>query len=540
MSNDAELDEENKRRLSLGLKPLSRKKKGIEKRKEKVVQDAQTSIVHGKELQKSVSTSTEHQDHCDFTSGPSLGDSLTRTPSESAKDWAKSLTRRSQALKLSEAPKEEENVTEHDLSGIKVRHSDAEFSTERSVVLTLKDTSLILGERLNEDAAELENIELVEEERRKKQKSTKEMPGYMRSFETEKEEEKSIVLGIGGVYSRKKEAEEAFSRKRVRKDNEIAYDLSVNKSVDSDFVTAEYEPQFKKRRRKPQKANSDSLGLLLPVLEDSDDFGSREGKVSSVDQKTSEDRKERKRRYAKAFEIASEISIKDEEDEDLSDFQLTQKLPKKLSGQAYLLQRLENSKKLSQVQEKLKTEEFEEDLLFSSTANLIEDLPTFKVPPLEDISISAPKTVPNEPQLESFVQDPILGRGIGVALDLLRKRGALNPEKSSISSRVAGQSNGIDEHGSSIRIEHIDEFGRKMTAKEAFKQMSQVYHNKRPGMKRREKRLKEREREIRAKKIAGATAGSEKVSSLMKLQKASKNAGKAYVELDSLIDIKPE
>lgn len=48
-----------------------------------------------------------------------------------------------------------------------------------------------------------------------------------------------------------------------------------------------------------------------------------------------------------------------------------------------------------------------------------------------------------------------------------------------------------------IRIEHLDEFGRPMTLKEAFRAQSYKFHGKKPGKNRQEKKLKQLEIEKR-------------------------------------------
>ncbi|RYY78598.1 hypothetical protein EON63_17675 [archaeon] len=53
----------------------------------------------------------------------------------------------------------------------------------------------------------------------------------------------------------------------------------------------------------------------------------------------------------------------------------------------------------------------------------------------------------------------------------------------SISLRAGGREGGV-------QIEYYDDHGRKLTQKEAFRQLSYKFHGHQPGRKKREKRLK--------------------------------------------------
>jgi U4/U6.U5 tri-snRNP-associated protein 1 len=133
---------------------------------------------------------------------------------------------------------------------------------------------------------------------------------------------------------------------------------------------------------------------------------------------------------------------------------------------------------------------------------------------------------------KALLEEPDLKRGVGSALELIRRRGLL---QKSTQRKHAGRANdhkGVhfaDAADDGVRIEHLDEFGRPMTEKEAFRHLSYAFHNQAPGLKKRAKRLKEREREIKMKRLVRGDGED----ALNKIQKAVQSAGKAYVVLDA-------
>jgi len=135
------------------------------------------------------------------------------------------------------------------------------------------------------------------------------------------------------------------------------------------------------------------------------------------------------------------------------------------------------------------------------------------------------------------VGDVILGRGLGVVLKLLNNRGLLD-KRNSISSNVLNRANvgnyAITQPKKEIRIQHIDEYGREMNPKQAFKAMGQAFHNKGPGIKKRVKRQKQYEREIKAKTVAASNT-SNSIISTYKLQSTSKLSGNPYIVLDDIL-----
>lgn len=79
-----------------------------------------------------------------------------------------------------------------------------------------------------------------------------------------------------------------------------------------------------------------------------------------------------------------------------------------------------------------------------------------------------------------------------------------------------------------VEIKYHDEFGRDLDQKEAWKHLSHVFHGKKPGTKKMEKRLKKIEDEQKRERMA---AGDTPTGMLAAFQKRSERTGKAHMVL---------
>ncbi len=116
---------------------------------------------------------------------------------------------------------------------------------------------------------------------------------------------------------------------------------------------------------------------------------------------------------------------------------------------------------------------------------------------------------------------------MAATLALLKGTGDLK----STDSRLAGRSKDKREVDPSaqnfdVKLDYTDEFGRKLTQKEAFRQLTYAFHGIAPGLKAQEKRLKALEREA-----AQATSRDIDAGSMRNLLNAQKATGSAHVVL---------
>ena len=82
-------------------------------------------------------------------------------------------------------------------------------------------------------------------------------------------------------------------------------------------------------------------------------------------------------------------------------------------------------------------------------------------------------------------------------------------------------------HDFDIKLDYRDEFGRKMTQKEAFRQLNYAFHGFGPGKKSQEKKLRQMEEEKKLKEAKGKVD----TSSMKALQNAQSSLGKAHITL---------
>jgi len=87
-----------------------------------------------------------------------------------------------------------------------------------------------------------------------------------------------------------------------------------------------------------------------------------------------------------------------------------------------------------------------------------------------------------------------------------------------------------DDPAPNIRLEYLDEHGRPMTIKEAFRAQSYKFHGKKPGKNNQEKRQKRLEMD---KKKLAASAIDTPLGAVHALQEAQQKTGSAYVVLQT-------
>uniref|UniRef100_A0A6B2LGP5 Uncharacterized protein n=1 Tax=Arcella intermedia TaxID=1963864 RepID=A0A6B2LGP5_9EUKA len=73
-----------------------------------------------------------------------------------------------------------------------------------------------------------------------------------------------------------------------------------------------------------------------------------------------------------------------------------------------------------------------------------------------------------------------------------------------------------------FRLDYVDERGRPMTPKEAFRRLSYRFHGKAPGKNKDEKRLRKEEEELRRKMMSITDTPLQTLSAIQKTQQQSK------------------
>lgn len=126
-------------------------------------------------------------------------------------------------------------------------------------------------------------------------------------------------------------------------------------------------------------------------------------------------------------------------------------------------------------------------------------------------------------------QKPIAARGLAATLELLKSTGDLQA-KEVLAGRVKDSrefdpSAPLPDAEDRIKLEYRDKFGRKLTQKEAFRQLSYKFHGIQPSRKKKEKTLKA----LATANSSGSTKGSLESGTMKFLTQTQAATGKAHV-----------
>ncbi|XP_049849690.1 U4/U6.U5 tri-snRNP-associated protein 1-like [Schistocerca gregaria] len=139
---------------------------------------------------------------------------------------------------------------------------------------------------------------------------------------------------------------------------------------------------------------------------------------------------------------------------------------------------------------------------------------------------------------EILGEKPATTKGVASILDLLRQRkhvevefyaGRANDKRiddKDVETGPVSEKDGVF----NINIEHLDEWGRKMTTKEAYRKFCSQWSGKVSGMNKQDKKIRKMKEQIRMEKMM---SNSGIISKLNPIQRAQKTAHAPFVVLDS-------
>lgn len=340
------IEETNKLRISLGLKPLS---VGPSKKEQSVVNVQKTSAQldaerKQQELKKKLQQSKTRRELTQKIAGKSLGEQLkadleAQKKGNDALEWVKQSRTKTRREKTPEEEKEEKYDASA-LAGMTVGHSLDNFEDGQEIVLTLKDQRVLGedGKDLNELDDELVNVELSEKDRRlARQERAKRavLPVY-----TGYDDDEFIEMGSSrkrksgpkllAHYDEEQEAVDAAearkftldasggskaleSEKKQEEDEDVAViSLAMDKTkrVEDYYTKEEVEAQFakkskklrkkkKSRRRRQENDEDDAVEVQLTTREEETDASSLvaqlEQEALQTGASSSKDRGKRKR-----------------------------------------------------------------------------------------------------------------------------------------------------------------------------------------------------------------------------------------------------
>ncbi|OQR80800.1 U4/U6.U5 tri-snRNP-associated protein [Achlya hypogyna] len=570
------IEETNKLRISMGLKPLrltkpEAKEVNLAKSREELAAEAQQQ-----QLKEAIEKSKRKREYTAKFAGKSLGETLMENAS-STLDWVRrSRTAPAPMTATTAKPESSASYSAMDLKGITVAHDAHAFEEGEEVILTLKDTRILTDDMaaVNDADDELENVTLAEADKRKeREEQAKRAAGPVYSGFDDDE-----FTTVGGDRPTKRlltqyDEEEELLAARARKKfalsalgghavepvaaPEPALGAAVAKAPKAldDYYTPEEMAVFRKKktkklRKKKARTTDDDAAELVQQLEaeasaSAGDHGKREaaaaGPVAALEaQNRAKFEAARRRAAAKAMVVADDI------DEELS---ASLALSRRQALQAKEAVESNEARVLSQVAAAVPADHIhrvvEHTVVFNEATdfdvrvkNALEareasgDKPAARAPATADEEET--KKVDEEVDAANDdddddgawgVEEPLVQTGMAATLALLRNRGDLRED---VQLRQAGRANDHRDRNfndelqikDGVKLDYRDEFGRLLTKKEAFRQISYRFHGHAPGKKKQEKRLKQLKEELATKK----TNVSAKMQSLDRRQKQSKQA----------------
>ncbi|GJQ11972.1 hypothetical protein GpartN1_g3763.t1 [Galdieria partita] len=130
-------------------------------------------------------------------------------------------------------------------------------------------------------------------------------------------------------------------------------------------------------------------------------------------------------------------------------------------------------------------------------------------------------------------EEPV-SMGVAAALKHLQMTGNLHQEFDQVGrtkdERIA-DARQWEEGSKRIKLEYVDEFGRELTPKEAFRQLSYKFHGKGPGKAKQEKRLRKYIQELRSKMLSNGD--DTPLHSVRHLKDETKQSAVPYIVLQS-------
>uniref|UniRef100_A0A452U2E9 Spliceosome associated factor 1, recruiter of U4/U6.U5 tri-snRNP n=1 Tax=Ursus maritimus TaxID=29073 RepID=A0A452U2E9_URSMA len=462
-----------------------------------------------------------------------------------------------------------------DLQGLTVEHAIDSFREGETVILTLKDKGV-----LQEEEDVLVNVNLVDKERAEKNvELRKKKPDYLpyaedesvddlaqqkpRSIlskydeELEGERPHSFRLEQGGAADglRERELEEIRAKLRLQ-----AQSLSTaGPRLASEYLTPEEMVTFKKTKRRVKKIRKKEKEVvvraddLLPLGDQTQDgdFGSRlrgRGRrrpapqpphcslpqvveiVKKLEsrQRGWEEDEDPERKGAIVFNATSEfcrtlgeiptygLAGNREEQEELMDFERDEERSANGGSES------DGEENIGWSTVNLDEEKQQQDFSASSTTILDEE-------PIVNRGLAAALLLcQNKGLLETTVQKVARvkapNKSLPSAVYCIEDKMAID-DKYSRREEYRGFTQDFKEkdgYKPDVKIEYVDETGRKLTPKEAFRQLSHRFHGKGSGKMKTERRMKKLDEEALLKKMSSSDTPLGTVALLQEKQKAQK------------------
>lgn len=531
------------------------------------------------------------------------------------------------------------------LAGLRVRHGADEVAEGETVVLTLKDASVLDETRtgVNDEGDELENVLLAEEKRRKRARAEATKRPADAPFAEEDENDKTRILG---KYDEKKDDDVltlndagSISAAEERRKAEIRRRLAASlggapagareqsaateKKTLAEFLTpaevaareaadaaAKFNKPKKKRRKKlrEKKLDVDELegDALVPAASELGSRRTREEEGSAADAAAATDRWRRDAQFAAALtkakrrtdeRILAEMAGDGLEEEEDDELERALARSRRAAAENTKNERGGVASVVAAVAERRAKEEAEGGsgragvaggVVFSDTQEFVqnidggaptesaagdemdaaedEEMPPAPPPPPPGVDADAdadsdgamppppppppgasPPAAPAERvNLGGIGEASTASKGLAATLALLKDTGKLGEtemwdgrtnDKKPLALQRAREAAALPsgEHEGKkfdFNLDKYDEFGRKMTPKEAFRDLCHKFHGIEPSKNKKEKRLKQYQEEMKQKKLAEKLAEEGAVGSMESMKRVQQVSHSPFLMLD--------
>ncbi|EFJ36327.1 hypothetical protein SELMODRAFT_404232 [Selaginella moellendorffii] len=473
---------------------------------------------------------------------------------------------------VDEEDDEESAYKSKDLAGMKIRHGLEKIIEGGEVVLTLKDSNILAEGDINEDADELENVNLTEQTVRsnayrdaKKKKGTYEdkfqndintVKSLLPQYDDAPKDEGIQLDDLGGVNE---ESQKRLEEVRLKLQGAALKMQSLlgPENQASDFYTKEEMMKFKKPRKQKKLRKKDMLDVDALEAEakaaglGADDLGSRANNSKPKQEAEAEEEDELYSRLQKSRELAIRQRIQST----LGPQGIAARLKLEAADEE---QSMDVDSKTSVAEKTVvitETEEFclslQPDEVISRRAATNDAFGDDEVDGQSAMEIhqedgrtdtKVNDVVENEDD-DVFDELPIkevsVGKGLAGALSLLKERGSLkesvewggrNMDKKA--SKLVGVLDDDKTYERDIQLDRRDEYGRTLTPKEAFRLVSHKFHGKNPGKRKQEKKMKQHEEELKQKQMA---AGDTPLRSMEKMREVQMKTSTPYIVMSGHI-----
>jgi len=327
------VEETNKLRAALGLKPLKIENPNAAKEKELKLQKEEEKKRKTMEIAAKIVKVREERQYKEQISSKSIAEEgdddvlawvqksrimqveKIKKEKELAEQRARMLDELDQEVAQSTLPSK---YTQKDLKGLKIAHETTDIvSTDEPIVLTLKDVPILKDSDLNEEDDMLESLKLAEKEKLKENAELKKKkPRYDDMYSQEK---KDVLSKYDDPKSKEGTKINADGSIKLESDlpmeeveGKALFSLDFKKTEANEYFTEKEMVKFKKVATKKKKIRKKPLEFepMEGESTQSTDHGSRsESLTLKKRQDAKEEEKEKKQKgYAKAIEKAAEES----------------------------------------------------------------------------------------------------------------------------------------------------------------------------------------------------------------------------------------